>query len=55
MSEQPHPEAPNRVPDPRDFAKSVDFPALYAEFLEKEKPVVSLLIEQYKRLGGVVA
>jgi hypothetical protein len=54
VTEIPSPCAPNRTPDPRKFERSVDFEALYREFIEKEAPVVAAIIEQYKVLGGVL-
>src|SRR4030066_413481 len=52
ISDGPEPGVNARTPDPRQHDKSVDFPALYKEFLEKEKPVIEALFGQYKKLGG---
>lgn len=50
----PDPNGPSRIPDPRDYSKSVDFVALHKEFLELAGPVEAALFEEYKKKGGQV-
>jgi len=52
LADAPTENANTRTPDPRDFDKSVDFVALHAEYVEKERPVTDTLLKHYKRLGG---
>jgi hypothetical protein len=45
-------QGPTRVPDPRDFSKSVDFANLHKEFLELERAISTTLFETFKAKGG---
>ena len=50
----PDADGPQRIPDPRNFERSVDFQALYEEFCKKAPRVVDVLVEQFKKLGGEI-
>jgi hypothetical protein len=50
--ESDNPAGGSRVPSPRDFSKSLDFPALHSEFVELYKVVQARLIEAYTDKGG---
>lgn len=49
----PNPNGPSRIPSPRDFSKTVDFAALYEEFLSIEKPLAKALFAAYEQKGGI--
>ena len=51
--EGPDPSGPTRIPDPKNFAKSIDFAGLYKEFCALEKPIVEQLFAVYKGKGGL--
>ena len=52
ITEGPDPNGPLRIPDPRDFTRSVNFTELYKEFVILEPPVAAALIEAFKKKGG---
>lgn len=49
----PNINSPSRIPSPRDFSKTVDFDALYKEFLSIEGPLLKALFNAYEQKGGV--
>ena len=51
----PDPNGPSRVPDPRDFSKSVDFAAMSTEFNALEAGLNNQLFSLFKEMGGEVA
>jgi hypothetical protein len=53
MIEGPNSKGASRVPDPRDFANSVDFEGLHKEFNNIEGPLVKALVNAYQEKGGV--
>lgn len=44
-----------RVPDPRNPEKAIDFTALHMEFMRVEKEVIAVLFERFKAMGGKLA
>jgi len=46
--------AEERIPSPRDFAKSIDFDALHKEFLVLEASLLTSLVATFKKKGGVL-
>ena len=55
LTDGPHPEAASRIPDPRNFTKSVNFGNLHKEFLAIEKEILKALFSTYEAKGGKFA
>jgi hypothetical protein len=43
------------IPDPRNNKKEINFELLYSEFIEKENDVLSYLIDNFEKMGGILS